>query len=137
MLTQQAVHGPPEIDVAGIPASLQAAPRPLESDEGGIPPSLKQATPRPPEFDEAGIPPSIEAAPGKGPPELEEVDFEIGINNEVIDEILFDPYPVAVAANHFVSVYQILCTDPTWQCHVEFILLGSSNKEHYYPKYFL
>jgi len=32
----------------------------------------------------------MEAGQGLGPPGLEEVDFEIGINNEVIDEILFD-----------------------------------------------
>ena len=72
VLTQQPAHGPSESDLASIRASLEAVPRPLESGDGGI------SSP-------------METEQGKGPPEVDDVDFGIvGINDEVIDEILFD-----------------------------------------------
>jgi hypothetical protein len=76
----QAARAHREVDVAGTPPSLQVAPRsPAEIYDGVIP-----------AIDDTVITASMEAVPGVGPPLLEDLALDVGINNDVIDDIIFD-----------------------------------------------
>jgi hypothetical protein len=78
--------------VARTPPSLQVAPRSPEIYEAVIP-----------AIDEAFIPPSMEAAPGVGPPLLEDLALDVGINNDVIDDIIYDQHHEEKVSDNYVA----------------------------------